>query len=107
MCVSLALPVCLTIGVQPLVHVDLVSEGVAKGHGCEEHLDADDEVLVTSSNRALAHRHLCRVDLRDGTTLLQDGQEHAWGERGGRRDRGKGEQEERGEGASEQKQREM
>ena len=74
---------CLTIGVQPLVHVDLVSEGVAKGHGCEEHLDADDEVLVTSSNRALAHRHLCRVDLRDGTTLLQDGQEHAWGERGG------------------------
>ena len=70
-------PLPVTLGVQPLVHVHRVGEGVAQGQGREEHLHADDEVLVTRGDRALADRHRVRVDPGDGPALLQDGQQHA------------------------------
>lgn len=65
-----------TVRVQSFVHVDFVREGVAQSHGSEEHLHADDEVLVTSSDRSLPHGEVRRGDLRDGAALLQDGQQH-------------------------------
>lgn len=66
-----------TVRVQPLVHVDPVGEGVAQSHGGEEHLDADDEVLVAGGDRSLPHGEVGGVDLRDGAAFLQDGQQHA------------------------------
>lgn len=66
-----------TVRVQPLVHVDLVGEGVTQSHGGEEHLHADDEVLVAGGDGALAHVEVGRVDVRDGAALLQDGQQEA------------------------------
>lgn len=51
---------------------------MAQSNSSEEHLNADDEVLVTSSNCSLAHREVSRVDLRDGSALLQNGQQHPW-----------------------------
>ena len=44
-----------TLRIQPLVGIDLVGEGVAQGQGREEHLHADDEILVAGSHGALAH----------------------------------------------------
>lgn len=66
-----------TVRVQPLIHVDFVGEGVTQSDGCEEHLDADDEVLVTGGNRSLAHGEVRRVDPGDCAALLQDGQQHS------------------------------
>lgn len=65
-----------TLCIEPLVRVHLVGEGMAQGDGREKHLHADDEVLVAGSDRALTHGDVGRVDFGDGTTLLQDGQEH-------------------------------
>lgn len=67
---------CLTVAVQPLVHVDLVCESMSQSNGCKEHLDADDEVLIAGCDRTLTNRHLGGVDLRNSSTFLQDGQEH-------------------------------
>lgn len=67
-----------TVRVQPFVHVDLVGEGMAQGHGGEEHLDADDEVLVAGCDRSLAHGEVGRVDPRNGAAFLQDGQKHPY-----------------------------
>lgn len=73
-----------TLRVQTLVHVNSVGEGVAQGQRCEKHLHANDEVLVAGGDRALAHRHLQGVDLRDGAARLQDGQQEACSQEGTR-----------------------
>lgn len=73
-----------TLRVQTLVHVNSVGEGVAQGQRCEKHLHANDEVLVAGGDRALAHRHLQGVDLRDGAARLQDGQQEACSHEGRR-----------------------
>lgn len=67
----------LTKGIQSFVHVDLVGKRMSQGQGGKEHLDANDEVLVSSCNGSLADRNLRRADLRNRTTFLQDGQQHA------------------------------
>lgn len=67
-----------TLCIKSLVRVHLVGEGMAQGDGREKHLHADDEVLIPSSDRAFTHRHIGRVDFGDGTTLLQDGQQHPY-----------------------------
>lgn len=68
----------LTVRVQPFIHVDLVSECMAQGQSSKEHLDADDEVLVTGSNGSLTDWEVCRVDLRNRSTFFKDGQQHSW-----------------------------
>lgn len=57
---------------------------MAQGQRCEKHLHANDEVLVAGGDRALAHRHLQGVDLRDGAARLQDGQQEACSQEGTR-----------------------
>lgn len=67
----------LTKGIQSFVHVDLVGKRMSQSQGGKEHLDANDEVLVSSCNGSLADRNLRRADLRNRATFLQDGQKHA------------------------------
>lgn len=69
---------CRTIQVQSFIHVDLVCKCMTQSNSSKEHLNADDKVLVTSSNCSLPHREVNRVDLRNGSTLLQYGQKHSW-----------------------------
>lgn len=64
------------IRVKSFVHVDLVSEGMPQSNSSKEHLNADNKVLVTGGNCSLANREVSRADLRDGSTFLQDGQQH-------------------------------
>lgn len=63
-----------------LLRVHLAGEGAAQGDGGEEHLDADDEVLVAGGHRASPHlAPVDDLDLRDDPTPLQDGQQQPWG----------------------------
>lgn len=55
---------------------------MAQGQCCKKHLHANDEVLVAGGDRALAHRHLQGVDLRDGAALLQYGQQETCSQEG-------------------------
>lgn len=55
---------------------------MAQGQRRKKHLHANDEVLVAGGDRALAHRHLQGVDLRDGAALLQYGQQEACSQEG-------------------------
>lgn len=56
----------VTVGVQPFIHVDLVGKGMAQSYSGEEHLDTDDEVLVSGGNGSLANREVSRVDRSPG-----------------------------------------
>lgn len=66
-----------TKGIQAFVHVDCVCKRMSQSQSSEEHFNANDEVLVACCNSSLADRHLRRADLRNRSTLLQDGKKHA------------------------------
>ncbi len=68
----------VTLNVECLVHVGLVSERVSERQSGEEHLDADDEVLVTGGNSPLPHADVRRVYSRKHAALLQNRQQHPY-----------------------------
>lgn len=68
----------VTLNVESLVHVDLVSERMSERQSGEEHLDADDEVLVTGGNSPLPHADIRRVYARNRATFLQNRQQHPY-----------------------------
>lgn len=68
------------LGDHLLLRVQVVREGEAQRDRREEHLDADDEVLVAGRHRAglLRHVSLLRVQRTDHPRVLQDGQQQSW-----------------------------
>lgn len=72
------LDVIVTVRVERLVHVDLVCECVSERQSSEEHLNTDDEVLVTGGNSPLPHSDIRRVYPRNRTAFLQDSQQHPY-----------------------------
>ena len=62
-----------------LSHVHGDGEGVSEGDSSKEHLDTDEEVLVSGADSARpgGRRPVIRLDGLNGPRLLKDGQEEA------------------------------